>query len=161
MAYRLVSTSDSPPATQRIKFRLQELDNRDMYLTQLIKSFNPKKLRRPVKLDSGPPLDVNDAAVLLQRCERGRQARESLRARTIAKKQRQLADRRNRSGVAITHEMAAVKIQSALRGMLWRRSIRKEADEVRTLTKYKCCTPERQVFPQPYVRTIQQLTTSW
>ena len=106
-----------------------------MYLTQLIKSFNPKKLTKTIKLDSGPPLDVNDAAVLLQRCERGRQARESLRARTIAKKQRQLADRRNRSGVAITHEMAAVKIQSALRGMLWRRRIRKEADEVRSLTK--------------------------
>jgi hypothetical protein len=110
---------------------VQELDNREMYLTQLIKSFNPKKLTKPGKLDSGPPLDAASAAALLQRSERGRQAREALNARLVTKKQRQLADRRNRAGVALTQEMAAVKIQSMLRGMIWRRRIRREADEAR------------------------------
>lgn len=58
------------------------------------------------------------------------------RIKLINKKQRQLADRRNRTGVALTHEMAVTKIQSALRGMLWRRRIRAQADAVR----YPGCT---------------------
>ena len=104
-----------------------------MYLTQLIKSFNPKTLTKSIKLDSGAALDMSEAALLIQRSERGRQGREALQVKLINKKQRQLADRRNRTGLVITHEMAVIKIQSALRGMLWRRRIQKEADQVRSL----------------------------
>lgn len=114
---------------QRLEWA-QELDNRDMYLTQLIKSFNPKNITKPIRLDSGPTLEMREAVVLLQRSERGRQGREALRLKLVHKKQRQLADKRNRTGLAITPKMAVVKIQSALRGMLWRKQIRREADEV-------------------------------
>ena len=102
-----------------------------MYLTQLIKSFNPKKIEKSNKLDSGAPLDVDEAVLLLQRSERGRQGREAMRVRRINKRQRQLADRRNREGSVITHETAVIRIQAALRGMLWRRQIQQEADEAR------------------------------
>jgi IQ calmodulin-binding motif len=79
-------------------------------------------------------MDLNDAILVIQCNERGRQAREATRLKLIHKKQRQLVDRRNRSGVAITQEMAATKIQSALRGMIWRRRIKREAEEVRRAT---------------------------
>jgi hypothetical protein len=114
---------------QRLEW-VQELDNRDMYLTQLIKSFNPKSTTKPTRLESGPALEMREAVMLLQRSERGRQGREAFRLKLVHKKQRQLADKRNRTGLMITHDMAVVKIQSALRGMLWRRRIRREADEV-------------------------------
>jgi IQ and AAA domain-containing protein len=103
-----------------------------MYLTQLIKSFNPKKMEKPLRLDSGPPLETSEAVVVLQKAERTRQACEAMRLKRMNKKQRQLADKRNRTGLVITQEMAAIKIQAALRGMLWRRRIQQEADEVWT-----------------------------
>lgn len=112
---------------------LQALDTRDIFLEQLIKNFNPKRIEKPSRLDSGSALPVDEAVAILQRNERGRQARQVARVKLINKKQRQLADRRNRTGVALTHEMAVTKIQSALRGMLWRRRIRAQADAVRAL----------------------------
>lgn len=110
---------------------LQALDTRDIFLEQLIKNFNPKRIEKPTRLDSGAALPLDEAVSILQRNERGRQARQVARVKLINKKQRQLADRRNRTGVALTHEMAVTKIQSALRGMLWRRRIRAQADAVR------------------------------
>eukprot|EP00892_Ulva_mutabilis_P001805 jgi/Ulvmu1/11625/UM008_0029.1 len=112
-------------------FRLDNqkaLDTRDIFLEQLIKNFNPKRIEKPARLESGAALPVDEALAVLQRNERGRQARQVARVKLINKKQRQLADRRNRTGVALTHEMAVTKIQSALRGMLWRRRIRAQAD---------------------------------
>jgi IQ and AAA domain-containing protein len=73
---------------------------------------------------------VHEAVLVLQRNECGRQAREAARIKLINKKQRQLADRRNRTGFALTQEMAVTKIQSALRGMLWRKRIKEQADDV-------------------------------
>lgn len=110
---------------------MQALDTRDIFLEQLIKNFNPKRIEKPSSLDSGSALPLDEAVAILQRNERGRQARQVARIKLINKKQRQLADRRNRTGVALTHEMAVTKIQSALRGMLWRRRIRAQADAVR------------------------------
>lgn len=112
---------------------MQELENREMYLEQLVKSFNPKVPAKDIRFDSGPPLDTSDAILLIQRCERGRQARDALRVRRINKRQRQLADRRNKMGTVLTQEMAALRIQACLRGLLARRRVRREADEVRRI----------------------------
>lgn len=104
---------------------------RDIFLEQLIKNFNPKRIEKPTRIDSGSALPLEEAVQIIQTNERGRQARELARVKLVNKKQRQLADRRNRTGVALTHDMAVTKIQSALRGMLWRRRIQAEAEAVR------------------------------
>ena len=110
---------------------VQALDMRDIFLEQLIKNFNPKRIDKPTSIDSGSALPLEEAVQIIQNNERGRQARELARVKLVNKKQRQLADRRNRTGVALTHDMAVTKIQSALRGMLWRRRIQAEAEAVR------------------------------
>ena len=103
-----------------------------MFLDRLIEKYQPRKLQPILKLDSGPPLPVDEAVLLLQRSERGRQAREKMPLKQIDKRQRQLEDRRTKQGIALSHNDAVIKIQSALRGMFWRRQIRREADEVPT-----------------------------
>lgn len=60
---------------------------------------------------------------------RAPQARERARLAAINKRQRQIEDRRVRLGVTLGHDEAARKIQAAIRGWLWRRRIRKEADK--------------------------------
>jgi hypothetical protein len=60
--------------------------------------------------------------------ERGRQARERAQRLRITKAQRALEERRQRAGVPLTPEEAVMKIQSCMRGHLWRRSVRHESE---------------------------------
>jgi hypothetical protein len=126
------ATAEVKPSGEKLDaISVQALDMRDIFLEQLIKNFNPKRIEKPTRIDSGSALPMEEAVQIIQSNERGRQARELARVKLINKKQRQLADRRNRTGVALTHEMAVTKIQSALRGMLWRRHIQAQAEAVR------------------------------
>ena len=59
----------------------------------------------------------------------GRQARERARYLSILKKQRQIEDKRSRMGVALSHVEAARRIQAAIRGLIWRRKIKRDSDQ--------------------------------
>lgn len=60
----------------------------------------------------------------VQNNERGRQARERAAAMLSVKRQRQAEERRRQAGLVLTHDQAATRIQSALRGMIFRRKVR-------------------------------------
>ncbi|KAG2497810.1 hypothetical protein HYH03_004081 [Edaphochlamys debaryana] len=112
-----------------IEDRAKELDDRDKFLEALIDKYNVKGPGASAIIRIGAPLGEDEAILMIQKNERGRQARERARLAAIAKRQRQIEDRRVRLGVTLSHEEAARKIQAAIRGFLWRRRIRKEADK--------------------------------
>ncbi len=65
---------------------------------------------------------------MIARNERGRQARERARSALAVKKQRRLEDKRSALGVALSSEEAVTRIQSCMRGAIWRKRVAKEAD---------------------------------
>lgn len=64
---------------------------------------------------------TTDAALL--------QARERMRMVASSKRSRALEEKRRQAGVLLTKEEAAVRIQSALRGHLWRNRVKAEAHQ--------------------------------
>lgn len=112
-----------------IEDRAKELDDRDKFLEALVEKYNVKGPASSPLIRIGAPLPEEEAISMIQRNERGRQARERARLAAINKRQRQIEDRRVRLGVTLGHDEAARKIQAAIRGWLWRRRIRKEADK--------------------------------
>lgn len=57
------------------------------------------------------------------------QARERARLVASAKRSRALDERRRQAGVALGKEEAVTRIQSTLRGHLWRGRVRREANQ--------------------------------
>jgi len=111
-----------------IEDRAKELDDRDKFLEALVDKYGVKPPPPSPILKIGAPLAEEEAIMLIQKNERGRQARERARLVGILKKQRQIEDRRSKMGVPLTHDEAARRIQSAIRGFIWRRRIKKESD---------------------------------
>mmetsp|Transcript_33907 Transcript_33907/g.75181 ORF Transcript_33907/g.75181 Transcript_33907/m.75181 type:complete len:829 (-) Transcript_33907:621-3107(-) len=111
-----------------IEDRAKELDDRDKFLEALVEKYNVKPPQPSPIIKIGAPLLEDDAILLIQKNERGRQARERARMMSILKKQRQIEDKRSRMGVPLSHEEAARRIQAAIRGFIWRRRIKKESD---------------------------------
>lgn len=101
-----------------------------MFLDTLIQKYSVATPDAPQPLHSGGPLPMDEAVLIIQKNERGRLARERMALKLVDKRQRQLEDKRTKTGVALSQEDAVVKIQSSLRGMIWRKSIREEADKV-------------------------------
>eukprot|EP00201_Polytomella_parva_P022593 CAMPEP_0175045650 /NCGR_PEP_ID=MMETSP0052_2-20121109/4556_1 /TAXON_ID=51329 ORGANISM="Polytomella parva, Strain SAG 63-3" /NCGR_SAMPLE_ID=MMETSP0052_2 /ASSEMBLY_ACC=CAM_ASM_000194 /LENGTH=479 /DNA_ID=CAMNT_0016309235 /DNA_START=59 /DNA_END=1495 /DNA_ORIENTATION=- len=112
-----------------IEDRAKELDDRDKFLEALIEKYKVKGMQNNPIIKIGAPLNEEEAILMIQKNERGRQARERARLAAINKKQRQIEDRRLRMGVTLSHDEAARRIQSAIRGWLWRRRIKDDADK--------------------------------
>lgn len=101
-----------------------------MFLATLISKYQLEAPGGLQPLDSGAPLPMEEAVLMIQKNERGRLARERMASKLVDKRQRQLEDKRTKTGVALSQEDAIIKIQSALRGMIWRKRIREQADQV-------------------------------
>lgn len=112
-----------------IEDRAKELDDRDKFLEALVDKYNVKPPQTSSLIKIGAALTEDEAIMVLQKNERGRQGRERARMINMIKRQRQVEDRRTRSGVPLTHDEAARKIQAAIRGFIWRHKIKREADK--------------------------------
>ncbi|KAG1669632.1 hypothetical protein FOA52_010792 [Chlamydomonas sp. UWO 241] len=112
-----------------IEDRAKELDDRDKFLEALVEKYNVKPSQPDPIIKIGAPLSEEEAIAILQKNERGRQARERCRVLAIVKKQRQIEDRRSSMGVPLSHDEAARRIQAAVRGFIWRRRIQKSSDK--------------------------------
>lgn len=112
-----------------IEDRAKELDDRDKFLDALVEKYNVKPSQSSPVIKIGAPLGEDEAIQIIQRNEKGRQAREQARMLSIRKKQRQIEDRRSSMGVPLSHEEAARRIQAAIRGFIWRRRIKASADD--------------------------------
>ena len=77
----------------------QELEDRAKFLDALSEKYNVAGWAEPGPLPEMPPLPEDEAILLLQANERGRQARERAQTMRTFKRQRQLEDRRARSGI--------------------------------------------------------------
>ena len=77
----------------------QELEDRSKFLAALADKYTVSGLPEPGPLPELAPLPEDEAIMLIQANERGRQARERAQAMRTFKRQRQLEDRRARSGV--------------------------------------------------------------
>lgn len=77
----------------------QELEDRNKFLAALADKYTVSGLAEPGPLPELAPLPEEEAIVLIQANERGRQARERAQTMRTFKRQRQLEDRRARSGV--------------------------------------------------------------
>lgn len=121
-----------------IEDRAKELDDRDKFLLALVDKYNVKPTnRQPATIKVGGSLQEDEALAVIQRNEKGRQARERARMLSIVKKQRAIEDKRSAMGVPLTHEEAARRIQAAIRGFIWRRRIKKAADDELTFIGMK------------------------
>eukprot|EP00775_Hariotina_reticulata_P000779 gene779-1092_t len=78
-------------------------------------------------LNAGAPLMVDEAVAVIIRNERGRQARERGRAVASFKRGRALEERRRQTGVLLSKDQAATRIQSVVRGHLARTRVKQEA----------------------------------
>ena len=77
----------------------QELEDRNKFLEALTDKYMVSGLPEPGPLPELAPLLEDEAIILIQANERGRQARERAQTMRTFKRQRQLEDRRARSGV--------------------------------------------------------------
>lgn len=77
----------------------QELEDRNKFLAALADKYTVSGLAEPGPLPELAPLPEEEAIILIQANERGRQARERAQTMRTFKRQRQLEDRRARSGV--------------------------------------------------------------
>lgn len=77
----------------------QELEDRNKFLEALADKYTVSGLPEPGPLPELAPLPEDEAIILIQANERGRQARERAQTMRTFKRQRQLEDRRARSGV--------------------------------------------------------------
>ncbi len=77
----------------------QELEDRNKCLAALADKYTVSGLAEPGPLPELAPLPEEEAIILIQANERGRQARERAQTMRTFKRQRQLEDRRARSGV--------------------------------------------------------------
>lgn len=78
---------------------VQELEARDKFLNALAEKYSVGGIPEPGPMPEQPPLPEDEAIILIQANERGRQAREKAQTMRTFKRQRQLEDRRARSGV--------------------------------------------------------------
>lgn len=81
----------------------QELEDRNKFLGALADKYTVSGLPEPGPLPELAPLPEDEAIILIQANERGRQARERAQTMRTFKRQRQLEDRRARSGVVRIH----------------------------------------------------------
>jgi len=118
-----------PVSKYIIEDRAKELDDRDKFLEALVEKYNVRPPQPSPTLKIGLPLPEEEALTIIQRNERGRQARERARMVNILKRQRQMEDKRSRMGVPLTHDEAAMRIQAAVRGFIWRWRIKRDSDK--------------------------------
>ncbi|GBF95030.1 hypothetical protein Rsub_07531 [Raphidocelis subcapitata] len=86
--------------------------------------------RAAAAINPGPPLPLSEALAVIATNERGRQARERAARAAARRRQQQLQDRRGRGGGApLGRQEAAVRIQSAVRGFLWRARVKRTAQQ--------------------------------
>lgn len=130
-----------------IEDRAKELNDRDKFLQVLLEKYqqanqqgaadagavvtsnSSKQGNSANAVSSGPPLLPEEAVAVIIRNERGRQARERTRLVASAKRSRAVEERRRQAGVALSKDEAVTKIQSMLRGCLWRNRVRQEANQ--------------------------------
>ncbi|WIA42292.1 hypothetical protein OEZ86_008306 [Tetradesmus obliquus] len=130
-----------------IEDRAKELNDRDKFLQVLLEKYqqanqqgaadagavvtgnSSKQGNSANAVSSGPPLLPEEAVAVIIRNERGRQARERTRLVASAKRSRTVEERRRQAGVALSKDEAVTKIQSMLRGCLWRNRVRQEANQ--------------------------------
>ena len=91
----------------------QELENRNKFLEALADKYTVSGLPESGPLPELAPLLEDEAIVLIQANERGRQARERAQTMRTFKRQRQLEDRRARSGVVCPSSCFAQLQQAA------------------------------------------------
>ena len=84
--------------------RVQELEDRNKFLSALADKYTVSGPPEPGPLPELPPLPEDEAILLIQANERGRQARERAQTMRTFKRQRQLEDKRARSGVVRSSE---------------------------------------------------------
>ena len=77
----------------------QELEDRAKFLDALSEKYSVPGWPEPGPLPEMAPLPEDEAILLLQANERGRQARDRAQVMRTFKRQRQLEDRRARSGI--------------------------------------------------------------
>lgn len=85
---------------------MQELEDRSKFLDALLEKYSVPGWPEPGPLPEMPPLPEDEAILLIQANERGRQARDKAQAMRTFKRQRQLEDRRARSGIVWSHLIA-------------------------------------------------------
>lgn len=130
-----------------IEDRAKELNDRDKFLQVLLEKYqqanqqgaadagavvtsnSSKQGNSANAVSSGPPLLPEEAVAVIIRNERGRQARERTRLVASAKRSRAVEERRRQAAVALSKDEAVTKIQSMLRGCLWRNRVRQEANQ--------------------------------
>lgn len=112
-----------------IEDRAKELDDRDKFLEALVEKYKVKPPQPNPIIKIGAPLPVTEAIAIIQKNERGRQGRERAQLVGLMKKQRQMEDKRSRMGIPLSHDEAATRIQAVVRGFIWRRRIKRQADE--------------------------------
>ncbi|KAK9817170.1 hypothetical protein WJX72_010626 [[Myrmecia] bisecta] len=112
-----------------IEDRSKELKDRAKFLDALTEKYTVPDASPSGGLPELPALSEDDAILLIQCNERGRQARERSRIMRSVKRQRQLEDKRTRAGMALNVDEAAMKIQACMRGSWWRSKVRQNADE--------------------------------
>ncbi|KAA6424958.1 MAG: IQ and AAA domain-containing 1-like [Trebouxia sp. A1-2] len=135
--------------------RAKELEDRNKFLAALADKYTVSGLAEPGPLPELAPLPEEEAIILIQANERGRQARERAQTMRTFKRQRQLEDRRARSGVVLTQEKAAIKIQAGVRGLLTRRHVHTTAQEELQFIGMK---PKVAVAGELDPQALQQLT---
>lgn len=94
-----IQASHMAACTSLNKYHEQELEERNKFLGALADKYTVSGLPEPGALPELAPLPEEEAIILIQANERGRQARERAQTMRTFKRQRQLEDRRARSGV--------------------------------------------------------------
>eukprot|EP00878_Enallax_costatus_P017399 GHUV01018273.1.p1 GENE.GHUV01018273.1~~GHUV01018273.1.p1 ORF type:complete len:830 (+),score=314.81 GHUV01018273.1:156-2492(+) len=128
-----------------IEDRAKELNDRDKFLQVLLEKYqqadqsaegasssnggDSNSAAAVNAVSSGPPLLQEEAVAIILRNERGRQARERMRMVASAKRSRALEEKRRQAGIPLAKDDAVTKIQSMLRGHLWRSRTRREANQ--------------------------------
>lgn len=104
--------------------RVKELEDREKFLEALVEKYSVPRHKEADSIASSAALTREEEAIaVLQLNERGRQAREKARMMDSIKKQRQLEDKRSRSGIPLTAEDASIKIQKVARGYINRKRL--------------------------------------
>ncbi|KAF6264066.1 hypothetical protein COO60DRAFT_270081 [Scenedesmus sp. NREL 46B-D3] len=134
-----------------IEDRAKELNDRDKFLQVLLEKYQQANQQEAADaaagigsrssgssskqgssagaVGGGPPLLPEEAVAVIIRNERGRRARERTRLVAAAKRSRAVDERRRQAGVPLSKDEAVTKIQSVLRGCLWRSRVRREANQ--------------------------------
>lgn len=102
------------------QYDAQELEDRNKFLEALTDKYTVSGLPEPGPLPELAPLLEDEAIILIQANERGRQARERAQTMRTFKRQRQLEDRRARSGV-VRPTLCFARSQSA--ALAWHPSL--------------------------------------